>query len=137
MFPWVRFIKVSTCSEFLSEDFEILYLCALNRNHAEFSGLLDWGLRLTLLLAMPAAVGMFLLAEGLTAVLYHHGKFSTLDLSQTALAVQAYALGVLGFTLVKILAPGFYAQQNLRSPVKIAVLVLIFTQIGNFFLVLS
>ena len=106
-----------------------------SNNHAEFSGLLDWGLRLTLLLAMPAAVGMFLLAEGLTAVLYHHGKFSTLDLSQTALAVQAYALGVLGFTLVKILAPGFYAQQNLRSPVKIAVLVLIFTQIGNFFLV--
>lgn len=106
-----------------------------SNDQAEFSGLLDWGLRLTLLLALPAAVGMFMLADALTAILYHYGKFSALALSQTALAVQAYALGVLGFTLIKILAPGFYAQQNLRSPVKIAVLVLVATQIANFFLV--
>jgi putative peptidoglycan lipid II flippase len=104
-------------------------------NNTDFSGLLDWGLRLTLLLALPAALGMVMMSEALTAILYHYGKFSTTALMQTAAVVQAYAIGVVGFTLVKILAPGFYAQQDLRSPVKIALLVLASTQIGNFFLV--
>ena len=103
-------------------------------NDRDFSGLLDWGLRLTLLLALPAALGMVVLSEALTAILYHYGKFSVTALTQTAAVVQAYAIGVVGFTLVKILAPGFYAQQDLRSPVKIALLVLACTQVGNFLL---
>jgi putative peptidoglycan lipid II flippase len=101
----------------------------------QYSALLDWGLRLTLLLALPAALGMALLAEPLTAMLYHYGKFSETALHQTAAAVQAYAIGVVGFILVKVLAPGFYARQDMKSPLRIAIAVLVATQIMNFFLV--
>ncbi len=104
---------------------------------AHYSALLDWGLRLTLLLALPAAVGMVLMSQGLTSILYHYGRFSVESLNQTALAVQAYSIGVVGFTLVKILAPGFYAHQDLRSPVRIAIVVLIATQLLNWLLVPS
>jgi putative peptidoglycan lipid II flippase len=101
----------------------------------DYSALLDWGLRLTLLLALPAAVGIALLAEPLTAMLFHYGKFSDEALHQTARAVQTYAIGVVGFTLVKVLAPGFYAQQDMKSPVRIALVILVFTQVLNVLLV--
>jgi putative peptidoglycan lipid II flippase len=101
----------------------------------DYSALLDWGLRLTLLLALPAAVGIAMLAEPLTAMLYHYGKFSAEALHQTARAVQTYAIGVVGFTLVKVLAPGFYAKQDMKSPVRIALVVLMFTQLLNLLLV--
>ncbi|MFM2398154.1 MAG: hypothetical protein RL341_311 [Pseudomonadota bacterium] len=99
------------------------------------NALMDWGLRLTLLLALPAAVGLALLAEPLTAMLYHYGKFSAEALQQTARAVQAYSIGVVGFILVKVLAPAFYAKQDMKSPLRIALVVLVCTQIMNFFLV--
>jgi putative peptidoglycan lipid II flippase len=99
------------------------------------NALMDWGLRLTLLLALPAAVGLALLAEPLTAMLYHYGKFSSEALHQTARAVQAYSIGVVGFILVKVLAPAFYARQDMKSPLRIALVVLVCTQLFNFVLV--
>lgn len=107
---------------------------ASSNDQAGYNGLIDWGLRLTLLLGLPAALALALMAQPLTALLFHNGKFSDTDMIQTALAVQAYSIGVVGFTLVKILAPGFYARQDMRSPVKVAVIVLIATQLMNLLL---
>ncbi|ANY18233.1 murein biosynthesis integral membrane protein MurJ [Bordetella pseudohinzii] len=101
------------------------------QDQAGYSALLDWGLRMVLLLGLPAALGMMLLADGLVATLFHYGAFQAADVQQTRLAVIAYSVGLIGLLSVKILAPGFYAQQDIRTPVKIAILVLIMTQIMN------
>lgn len=98
---------------------------------ASYSAQLDWGLRLVVLLALPASVGIGVLAEPLTALLYHYGKFSALDVRMTAQAGAAYAVGLLGLIAVKVLAPGYYAQLNLRTPVTIALAVLALTQLLN------
>ncbi|AZY49420.1 murein biosynthesis integral membrane protein MurJ [Bordetella avium] len=100
-------------------------------DRAAYSALLDWGLRMTLLLGLPAALGMMLLSDGLVATLFHYGAFQASDVQQTRLAVIAYSVGLIGLLSVKILAPGFYAKQDIRTPVKIAVLVLVLTQVMN------
>ncbi|MET3117982.1 putative peptidoglycan lipid II flippase [Undibacterium sp. GrIS 1.8] len=97
----------------------------------EYSSLLDWGLRLTCLLAMPAAVALATLPVPLTATLFNHGKFGAEAVHMTAQAVAAYGIGLTGLIVVKILAPGFYAKQNIRTPMKIAVIVMISTQLMN------
>lgn len=104
-------------------------------DHGGYSALLDWGLRLALLLGLPAAVGMALLSDGLVATLFHYGAFSAQDVSQTRLAVISYSAGLIGLLAVKILAPGFYAKQDIRTPVKIAIGVLVLTQLMNLALV--
>jgi putative peptidoglycan lipid II flippase len=100
-----------------------------------FSGLLDWGLRLTLLLALPCAVALLVFPKALVAVLYHYGAFTAYDVTQTTPALQGYGVGLLGLIGVKILAPGFYARQDTKTPVKIAIVVLVFTQLMNLVLV--
>ena len=100
-------------------------------DQSEYSALLDWGLRLTFLLALPAAVALATLSEPLTTSLYHYGKFDALAVDMTAKALIAYGVGLIGLVLVKILAPGFYAKQNIRTPVKIAIGILIATQAMN------
>jgi putative peptidoglycan lipid II flippase len=90
-----------------------------------YTGLLDWGLRLVLLLALPCA------AEPLVAVLFHYGAFSPRDVAQTVAALRGYGVGLIGLVAVKVLAPGFYARQDIRTPVKIAVAVLLATQAMN------
>ena len=100
-------------------------------DHAEYSKLLDWGLRLTLLLAAPAALGLAILAVPLIATLFFHGAFSVDDVYKTRDALVAYSLGLTGLILVKVLAPGFYAKQNIRTPVKIALISLGATQAMN------
>ncbi len=98
---------------------------------AEYSSLLDWGLRLTFLLALPCAVALATLSEPLTTTLFHYGKFTSQDAAMTGKALIAYGAGLIGLIVVKILAPGFYAKQDIRTPVKIAILVLIFSQLLN------
>lgn len=98
---------------------------------SEYSSLLDWGLRLTCLLAMPAAVALATLPEALTATLFHNGKFDAAAVAMTAQAVTAYGVGLVGLIFVKILAPGFYAKQDIKTPVKIAIIVLLATQVMN------
>ena len=100
-------------------------------NHVEYSRLLDWGLRLTLLLAAPAALGLAILAVPLIATLFFHGAFSTVDVFSTREALVAYTVGLTGMILVKVLAPGFYARQNVRTPVRIALISLAATQVMN------
>jgi putative peptidoglycan lipid II flippase len=89
-------------------------------NRDQYSSLLDWGLRLAFLLALPAAVALWLLALPLVATLYQYGKFTVNDAMQTRAALLGYSVGLLGIIVVKILAPGFYARQNLKTPVRIA-----------------
>ena len=101
------------------------------QNHREFSSLIDWGLRLTLLLTLPAALGLAVLATPLVATLFLHGAFTANDLLQTRSALVAYSVGLTGLILVKVLAPGFYARQDIRTPVKIALCTLAATQIMN------
>jgi putative peptidoglycan lipid II flippase len=97
----------------------------------EYSALLDWGLRLTALLALPCMVGLGLMAEPLTALLFHYGRFDAQDLEMTRRAVLAYSVGLVGLIAVKILAPGFYGRQDVRTPFKIGVVVLVVTQLLN------
>jgi len=97
-------------------------------NHAEYSDLLDWGLRLALLLALPAAVALWLLSVPLVATLYQYGRFTVDDVWNTRLALLGYAVGLPALILIKILAPGFYARQVMRTPVKIAFVTVIVTQ---------
>ena len=102
---------------------------------AEYSALLDWGLRLTFLLALPCSVGLATLSEALTATLFHYGKFNAESVAMTSHALVAYGAGLIGLIVVKILAPGFYARQDIKTPVKIAIGVLIATQLMNYLFV--
>jgi putative peptidoglycan lipid II flippase len=97
----------------------------------EYSQLLDWGLRLTFMLALPASVALAVLSVPLVTGLFYYGKFSVLDVEMTRQALMAYSLGLLGLILVKVLAPAFYSRQNVKTPVKIAIFTLTSTQVMN------
>jgi putative peptidoglycan lipid II flippase len=89
-----------------------------------FSQTLDWSLKLALLIAVPAAIGLFVLAEPLVAALFYGGVFDENAVRMTALALQAYAVGLIGFSFVKILAPAYFAREDTKTPVRIALLAL-------------
>jgi putative peptidoglycan lipid II flippase len=103
--------------------------------HDDYSRLLGWGMRLVFFLGLPAALAMIVLADAMVATLFQYGAFNANDVLQTKFAVMAYAVGLLGLLLVKILAPGFYGKQDIKTPVKIAIVVLILTQLFNLVLV--
>ncbi len=100
-------------------------------DNERYSALLDWGLRLVVLLAVPCAVALLTFAKPLVAVLYHYGAFTERDVAQTTTALMGYGAGLLGLVAIKVLAPGFYARQDIRTPVKIAIVVLVLTQLMN------
>jgi putative peptidoglycan lipid II flippase len=100
-------------------------------NPGDYSKLLDWGLRLTLMLALPAAAALAVLAVPLITTLFHYGAFTAADVTMTQRALVAYSVGLVGLILVKVLAPGFYARQNIRTPVKVAIFTLVATQLMN------
>ena len=102
-----------------------------SHDSGRYAGLLDWGLRLVVLLALPCAAALLVFPEPLVAVLYHYGAFSLRDVAQTVAALRGYGVGLMGLVAVKVLAPGFYARQDIRTPVKIAVAVLLATQAMN------
>lgn len=97
----------------------------------EYTQLLDWGLRLTVLLAAPCAVALAVLAVPILATLFKHGAFAANDVLMTRQALMAYSVGLVALVLIKILAPAFYARQNVRTPVKIALVTLLATQLMN------
>ncbi len=102
-----------------------------SKNTEEYSRLLDWGLRLCFLLALPCALALAIISEPLTVSLFQYGKFSAHDAQMTQYALIAYSVGLLGIILVKVLAPGFYARQNIKTPVRIALGTLVATQLMN------
>jgi putative peptidoglycan lipid II flippase len=91
------------------------------KSAAQFSATLDWSLRLMLVIGLPAAVGMVLFAGPLVATVYGHGRFAADDVLMTTYALWAYGLGFIGFSLIKVLTPGFYARQETRLPVRYAI----------------
>jgi putative peptidoglycan lipid II flippase len=114
-----------------------ILLPSLSKYHAdanpiEYARLLDWGLRVTLLLALPAAAALAVLALPMVAALFQYGRFGAEDAWMTRQALVAYSAGLVGMILVKILAPGFYARQDIATPVKIGIVTLVATQAMNF-----
>ncbi len=102
---------------------------------AKYSGMLDWGLRIVVLLAVPCAAALLTFSTPLVATLYHYGAFTDRDVAQTTTALMGYGAGLVGLVAIKVLAPGFYASQDVKTPVQIAVVVLVLTQILNVVLV--
>jgi putative peptidoglycan lipid II flippase len=116
-------------------------LPSLSREHAQasperFSHTLDWALRLSTVVAVPAAAGLAALAVPILATLFQHGDFTAQDTRLASYSLMAYACGLPAFVLIKILAPGFYARQNTATPVRIGVIAMV-ANIGlNFLIVL-
>ncbi len=97
----------------------------------QYSAMLDWGLRIVVLLAVPCAVALLTFSQPLVATLYHYGAFTDRDVLQTTTALMGYGVGLLGLVAIKVLASGFYASQDIKTPVRIAVVVLVITQLLN------
>jgi putative peptidoglycan lipid II flippase len=95
---------------------------------AKFSQMIDWGLRLVVLLAVPSAVALVTFAQPLVAVLFHNGRYTDVDVAQTTLALMGYGSGLLGLVAIKVLTPGYFASQNIRTPALIGIAVLVITQ---------
>nr|WP_245680693.1 murein biosynthesis integral membrane protein MurJ [Veronia pacifica] len=105
-------------------------LPALSKKHVEqtqeqFSATLDWGVRMVMLLGIPAMAGMVLLAKPMLMVLFMRGEFTAADVQAASLSLMAYASGLLSFMLVKVLAPGYYARQDTKTPVKIGIIAMV------------
>jgi len=109
----------------------------LSRHHAasstqEYSETLDWALKMILLIAVPAAVALVLLAEPILVTLFYYGDVMTLrDMSMATLSLRAYALGLIAFMLIKVLAPGFFARQDMRTPVRIGIIAMATNMVLN------
>lgn len=102
----------------------------LSKKHAtasmqEFSHTIDWALRWAFLIGMPAAIGLIILAQPLLLTLFQYGEFTPYDAHQASLSLMAYGLGLLPFIFIKVLAPGFYARQDIKTPVKIGIIAMI------------
>ncbi|MDO6563643.1 murein biosynthesis integral membrane protein MurJ [Amphritea sp. 1_MG-2023] len=105
-------------------------LPSLSRKHAEkstehFSRTLDWAMRMVLLIGLPAAMALLVLAEPLLATLFHYGEMTDHDVSMAAMSLRAYACGLLAFMLIKVLAPGYYSRQDTKTPVKIGIYAMV------------
>ena len=116
-------------------------LPGLSRHHAEqageaFSHTLDWALRLAAVIAVPAAVGMLLLAGPMIATLFNYGAFGGDDVRMARLSLMAYSLGLVAFTMVKVLAPGFYSRQDTKTPVRIGIIAMVSNIVLNAAIVL-
>lgn len=115
-------------------------LPSLSRKHAErspqeFAALLDWALRLILLIAIPASLALVLLAQPMIITLFQNDNFDVNDVVQVTYSLQAYSLGLVAFMAIKILAPGFYSRQNTRTPVRIGVIAMAANMVMNIVLV--
>jgi putative peptidoglycan lipid II flippase len=115
-------------------------LPALSKRHAEQSGehfaaMLDWAVRAVLLLGLPAALALAILAEPLLISLFHYGAMTEHDIVMAAMSLRAYAFGLVAFMLIKVLAPGFFARQNTKTPVKVGIIAMVANMVFNLILV--
>ncbi len=93
-------------------------------SHDEFAATLDWSMKLVLLIVVPAAVGLIVLAKPLVTTIFFGGVFTADHVRLTALALQAFSVGLIGFSFVKILAPAYFAREDTRTPVRAALIAL-------------
>lgn len=104
-------------------------------NNKKFNETLHWGLRFGFFVSVPAAIALGVMSGPLVFTLFHYGKFSVLDAEMTQKALIAYSIGLIGLIMVKVLAPAFYSQKDIKTPVKIAVITLFVTQFMNLVLI--
>lgn len=115
-------------------------LPSLSTKHAEksqqgFAKTLDWSMRMVLLIAVPAAVALIVLAEPLLFTLFQYGAMTVHDVDMAAMSLRAYAVGLIAFMLIKVLAPGYYARQDTKTPVKIGIKAMVANMVFNLSLV--
>ncbi len=115
-------------------------LPSLSAKHAakaddEFRAMVDWALRVIVLVGLPASLAMGVLAEPLIAALFHHGKFDAQDVAMSAGALKALSGGILAFMMIKVFAPGYYSRQDVRTPVKIGIIAMVANMVFNLILV--
>ncbi|PSW19049.1 murein biosynthesis integral membrane protein MurJ [Photobacterium sanctipauli] len=111
-------------------------LPALSRKHVDqspeqFSHTMDWGVRMVLLLGVPAMLGLMVLAKPMLMVLFMRGEFSPTDVEQASLSLLAYASGLLNFMMIKVLAPGYYARQDTKTPVRYGIIAMVTNMVFN------
>ncbi|SFI10263.1 putative peptidoglycan lipid II flippase [Modicisalibacter xianhensis] len=116
-------------------------LPALSKRHAEqstehFAKMLDWAIRAVLLIGLPAALALAVLAEPLLISLFHYGAMTDRDIAMAAMSLRAYALGLIAFMLIKVLAPGYFARQDTATPVKIGMIAMVANMAFNLALIL-
>ncbi len=112
----------------------------LSRKHAaesrdQFAATLDWAIRAVLLIGLPAALALVLLAEPLMATLFYYGEVTARDVAMSGQSLRAYSAGLLAFMLIKVLAPGFFARQDTKTPVKIGIIAMVANMVFNLILV--
>lgn len=100
-----------------------------------FSSTLDWALRILLLIAVPSSLALFMLAEPLIATIFYRGELTVFDVQMAAQSLQAYSLGLVFMMLIKVLAPGYYARQDVRTPVRIGIIAMVSNMVLNLILV--
>lgn len=115
-------------------------LPSLSQKHAAasseaFSHTLDWALRWVLLIGTPATVALMILSGPLLSALFQYGEFGAEDVRMASRSLMAYSLGLLAFMLVKVLAPGFYARQDTRTPVRIGIIAMLSNMVFNVILI--
>ena len=115
-------------------------LPSLSRKHAaasadQFAATLDWAVRAVLLIGVPAALALALLAEPLIATLFYYGEVTDRDVAMSAQSLRAYSAGLLAFMLIKVLAPGFFAREDTKTPVKIGVIAMVANMVFNLALI--
>jgi putative peptidoglycan lipid II flippase len=115
-------------------------LPSLSRKHAdksmaEFAGMLDWALRMVLVIALPASLALLLLSQPLIITLFQGQNFSVDDVVKVTSSLQAYTLGLLAFMAIKIFAPGYYSRQDTATPVRIGIIAMVVNMLLNILLV--
>jgi putative peptidoglycan lipid II flippase len=115
-------------------------LPSLSQHHAEeagdsFSDTLDWAMRWVVVVATPSALGLALLADPILTTLFQYGEFAPRDVHMASLSLVAYAIGLIGFMFIKVLAPGYFARQDMRTPVRVGIIALLANLILNLALV--
>ena len=115
-------------------------LPSLSRQHAskskqDFSNTIDWALRIVILMGVPAALALILLAEPLVTALFYYGELTQNDVFMSAMSLRAYALGLLAFMLIKVLAPGYFSRHDMKTPVKIGIWAMTANMVLNLILI--
>ncbi|WJG08489.1 murein biosynthesis integral membrane protein MurJ [Aliiglaciecola sp. LCG003] len=101
----------------------------VSKDQQAFSNSIDWGLKVVCLLGLPAAAGLFVLAEPMLLTIFYGGAFTVNDAAMASASLMAYSTGLLSFMLIKVLAPGFYSRQDLKTPVRFG----IYSMVANIF----
>ena len=101
------------------------------KNPEKFRGMMDWAAKVIVLVGLPASIALFMLSTPIIQALFERGQFTFEDTQMTALALQCMSGGVIAFMLIKVFAPGFYAQQDTRTPVRVGLMAVAANAILN------